>query len=109
MSAPTTPGPALPASVPSTPATATAAPVTAVAAAAPIRARRGGLLDWRVRFAILSVVWGFSFLLIKVGTEAYAPFQVALGRVLFGALALLPGPLVRREPRPPGRRPRGPH
>lgn len=63
-----------------------------------------GRLDWRVRFAILSVVWGFSFLLIKVGTEAFAPFQVALGRVLFGALALLAVLLVRREPLPRGAR-----
>lgn len=71
---------------------------------APARTRR---VDWRLRFAVLSVVWGFSFLLIKVGTEAYAPFQVALGRVLFGALALLAVLAVRREPLPgaaaPGR------
>ncbi|KPI07350.1 protein of unknown function DUF6 transmembrane [Actinobacteria bacterium OV450] len=85
MSAPTTPRPTL--SPPAAPArTATAR------------------VDWRIRFAILSVVWGFSFLLIKVGTQAYAPFQVALGRVLFGALALLTVLLVRREPLPRGRR-----
>ncbi|WP_405755065.1 DMT family transporter [Streptomyces sp. NBC_00073] len=83
MSAPTTPRPTL-----SPPA-------------APTRTPR---VDWRIRFAILSVVWGFSFLLIKVGTQAYAPFQVALGRVLFGALALLTVLLVRREPLPRGRR-----
>lgn len=89
MSAPTTPRPTL-----STLST-TAASATTTAAVSRVR-----LLDWRVRFAILSVVWGFSFLLIKVGTEAYAPFQVALGRVLFGALALLAVLLVRREPLP---------
>ncbi|UQX00139.1 DMT family transporter [Streptomyces sp. RerS4] len=61
-------------------------------------------LDWRLRFALLSVVWGFSFLLIKVGTDAFAPFQVALGRVLFGALALLAVLAVRREPLPRGLR-----
>ncbi|MGR4880076.1 DMT family transporter [Streptomyces sp. LARHCF249] len=88
MSAPTTPRPAL--STASLPATGTS--------------RRGVLPDWRVRFAILSVVWGFSFLLIKVGTEAYAPFQVALGRVLFGALALAAVLLVRREALPRGLR-----
>jgi drug/metabolite transporter (DMT)-like permease len=66
--------------------------------------RGSARLDWRLRFAFLSVVWGFSFLLIKVGTEAYAPFQVALGRVFFGALALLAVLLVRREPLPRGRR-----
>ncbi|MFE0225446.1 EamA/RhaT family transporter, partial [Streptomyces albidoflavus] len=45
---------------------------------APPRVRRAG---WRVRFAVLSLIWGFSFLLIKVGTEAYAPRQVTLGRL----------------------------
>ncbi|MFI5618522.1 DMT family transporter [Streptomyces sp. NPDC051567] len=73
-------------------------------APSPTTAVRGSRLDWRVRFAVLAVVWGFSFLLIKVGTEAYAPFQVALGRVLFGALALLTVLLVRREPLPRGLR-----
>ncbi len=29
-------------------------------------------LDWRLRFAALSLIWGFSFLLIKVGTQGYA-------------------------------------
>ncbi|MFG2998945.1 DMT family transporter [Streptomyces sp. NPDC048340] len=88
MSAPATPRP-----------TTLSSPPTA-----PPAARTAGRLDWRVRFAILSVIWGFSFLLIKVGTEAYAPFQVALGRVFFGALALLTVMLVRREPLPRGRR-----
>lgn len=99
MSAPTTPGPTLPAAATSPASTSPVSP-TATTAAPTTGRRRGGLLDWRVRFAILSVIWGFSFLLIKVGTEAYAPFQVALGRVLFGALALLTVLLVRREPLP---------
>lgn len=103
MSAPTTPGPTLPAAATSPASTSPVSP-TATTAAPTTGRRRGGLLDWRVRFAILSVIWGFSFLLIKVGTEAYAPFQVALGRVLFGALALLTVLLVRREPLPRGLR-----
>lgn len=68
------------------------------------RSARSARVDWRLRFALLSVVWGFSFLFIKLGTQAYAPFQVALGRVFFGALALLAVLLVRREPLPRGRR-----
>ncbi|MGW7110538.1 DMT family transporter [Streptomyces xanthophaeus] len=110
MSAPATPGttsatPGTSATstapaIPATPATPTAGPARAARPAV----RRGRSLDWRVRFAVLSVVWGFSFLLIKVGTQAYAPFQVALGRVLFGALALLCVLLVRREPLPRGLR-----
>ncbi|MEU7067037.1 DMT family transporter [Streptomyces sp. NPDC046161] len=83
----------------SAPATIRSVPTTTSAPA-----RRPRALDWRVRFAVLSVIWGFSFLLIKVGTEGYAPFHVALGRVLSGALALLGVMLVRREPLPRGRR-----
>ncbi|MER6915829.1 DMT family transporter [Streptomyces sp. NPDC000594] len=58
--------------------------------------------DWRLRFAFLSVVWGFSFLLIKVGTEGFAPFQVTLGRLFFGTAVLAVAMAVRRD-RPPGR------
>lgn len=94
MSAPATPGPTL---TPSTSATATATTQSTSTTSS-------GRVDWRVRFAILSAIWGFSFLLIKVGTEAYAPFHVALGRVFFGALALLTVLLVRREPLPRGGR-----
>ncbi|MER7660468.1 MULTISPECIES: DMT family transporter [unclassified Streptomyces] len=57
-------------------------------------------LDWRIRFAALSAVWGFSFLLIKVGTEAYAPFQVTLGRLFFGTAVLAVAMTVRRERMP---------
>ncbi|MFF4582351.1 DMT family transporter [Streptomyces sp. NPDC001389] len=88
-------------SAPATPRPTHSAPITSPA---PLRAGRTGALDWRVRFAFLSVVWGFSFLFIKVGTQAFAPFQVALGRVFFGALALMAVLLVRREPLPRGLR-----
>jgi drug/metabolite transporter (DMT)-like permease len=66
------------------------------------RALRGGRLDWRVNFAILSLVWGFSFLLIKIGTDGYAPFQVAFGRMLAGAAVLLVALAARRERMPRG-------
>ncbi|MER5732833.1 DMT family transporter [Streptomyces sp. NPDC002138] len=81
-----------------------AAPVSPVATASAVAATPRAALDWRIRFAILSVVWGFSFLFVKVGTEAYAPFHVSLGRVFFGALALATVLLVRREPLPRGLR-----
>ncbi|MER7348691.1 DMT family transporter [Streptomyces aurantiacus] len=60
-------------------------------------------MDWRVRFAFLSLVWGFSFLFIKVGTEGYAPFQVTLGRLLFGTVVVAVVLVVKRErlPRSP--------
>jgi drug/metabolite transporter (DMT)-like permease len=61
-------------------------------------------LDWRLRFAGLSLIWGFSFLLIKVGTHGYAPFQVTLGRLVFGTAVLAAAMAVKRE-----RLPRGAH
>src|SRR5687767_10947916 len=75
------------------PASAHADPVLTV----PPRRRA---VDWRIRFAVLSAVWGFSFLLIKVGTGAFAPFQVTFGRLLFGTAVLAVAMAVRRE-RPP--------
>ncbi|MEV7288417.1 DMT family transporter [Streptomyces sp. NPDC093252] len=68
----------------------------------PTPARRR--LDWRLRFAALSLVWGFSFLLIKVGTEGYAPFQVTLGRLVFGTAVLAVAMAVKRERLPRGAR-----
>ncbi|MFJ3089208.1 DMT family transporter [Streptomyces sp. NPDC086838] len=93
MSAPTAPRPATepiasPAAPPEAPATASASAMGA--------ARRPAL-DWRLRFAALSLIWGFSFLLIKVGTDAYAPFQVTLGRLLSGTAVLAVVMVVKRE------------
>ncbi|WP_432027207.1 DMT family transporter [Streptomyces sp. 1222.5] len=69
-------------------------------AAAPARAR----LDWRLRFGALSLIWGFSFLLIKVGTDGYAPFQVTLGRLVFGSAVLAAAMAVKRQRLPRGAR-----
>ncbi|MEU8576958.1 DMT family transporter [Streptomyces asoensis] len=69
---------------------------------APVRPRR--TLDWRLRFGALSLIWGFSFLLIKVGTGGYAPLQVTLGRLAFGTAMLLVAMAVRRERMPRGAR-----
>jgi drug/metabolite transporter (DMT)-like permease len=68
----------------------------------PRRPRR--TVDWRLRFGALSLIWGFSFLLIKVGTEGYAPFQVTLGRLVFGAAVLAAAMAARRERLPRGTR-----
>ncbi|MFF3059827.1 DMT family transporter [Streptomyces sp. NPDC057909] len=76
--------------------TATPAAATPVSAPAATSARRPAL-DWRIRFGALSLIWGFSFLLIKVGTEGYAPFQVTLGRLLSGTAVLAVAMAVRRE------------
>ncbi|WP_329181411.1 MULTISPECIES: DMT family transporter [unclassified Streptomyces] len=76
------------------------APAAAPGAATP--ARRSAL-DWRIRFAALGLVWGFSFLFMKVGNEAFAPLQVTLGRMVFGTAVLAAAVAVKRE-----RLPRGP-
>ncbi|MGW5460639.1 DMT family transporter [Streptomyces sp. NPDC003996] len=67
-------------------------------------ARPRARLDWRLRFSALSLIWGFSFLLIKVGTEGYAPFQVTLGRLVFGTAVLAAAMAVKRERLPRGAR-----
>ncbi|MFD3799403.1 DMT family transporter, partial [Streptomyces californicus] len=105
MSAPREPAATPPASPPSPPApSASAAPLPppAATARAPLADRRPSstprpALDWRVRFVALSLIWGFSFLLIKVGTEGYAPFQVTFGRLLAGTAVLVAAMAMRRE------------
>ncbi|WP_251092517.1 DMT family transporter [Streptomyces sp. Caat 7-52] len=68
---------------------------TSASPSAPVRPRARP--DWRLRFGALSLIWGFSFLLIKVGTEGYAPFQVTLGRLVFGTAVLMAAMAVKRE------------
>ncbi|WP_037918293.1 DMT family transporter [Actinacidiphila yeochonensis] len=86
---------------PAAPAPAAPSSSPAFPAASGGRARR--LLDWRLRFVSLGVVWGFSFLFMKVGNEAFAPLQVTLGRLVFGTAVLAAAVVVRRErlPRSP--------
>ncbi|MFJ9682234.1 DMT family transporter [Streptomyces sp. NPDC101194] len=104
----------------SAPATSRSTPSTTTPPAEPSAAQPGGgtapnpppdpapatrpRLDWRIRFGALSLIWGFSFLLIKVGTEGYAPFQVTLGRLLSGTAVLAVAMVVRRERLPRGAR-----
>jgi drug/metabolite transporter (DMT)-like permease len=51
----------------------------------------------RSRFVLLTLIWGASFLFIKIGVEALAPLQVAFGRMMFGSLALVAVTIARRE------------
>jgi len=63
--------------------------------------RRGvGVLG---QFTMLALVWGASFLFIKIGLEGLSPPQVVLGRLLAGAAALVVVSLARgqRPPREP--------
>ncbi|MEV6879220.1 DMT family transporter [Amycolatopsis sp. NPDC051128] len=52
------------------------------------------------RFALLAVVWGASFLFIKVGVGGLSPGQVTLARVALGASALAVVLVLRRRPLP---------
>ncbi|RFC76521.1 DMT family transporter [Streptomyces sp. AcE210] len=87
----------------SPPATPAPAP-SGIPPETPASARPRRALDWRVRFGVLSLIWGFSFLLIKVGTDGYAPFQVTLGRLAFGTAVLAVAMAVKRERLPRGLR-----
>jgi drug/metabolite transporter (DMT)-like permease len=57
------------------------------------------------RLFLLSFIWGWSFLFIKVAVEGMTPTTVAGARVALGASVLHPGrapalaPLHRRRPR----------
>ncbi|WP_229821312.1 MULTISPECIES: DMT family transporter [Streptomyces] len=86
------------------PASASVSSPGAVPSAPPAAGRRRPTVDWRLRFLFLSLVWGFSFLLIKVGTGGYAPFQVTLGRLAFGTAVLMVALAVKRERLPRGAR-----
>ncbi|MER5756473.1 DMT family transporter [Streptomyces sp. NPDC002088] len=78
--------------------------VTVTRKSVPTTPRPRRALDWRLRFGALSLIWGFSFLLIKVGTEGYAPFQVTLGRLVFGTAVLAAAMAVKGERLPRGGR-----
>ena len=60
-------------------------------------------MPWRVQFALLALLWGASFLFIKIGVEELAPVDVALSRVLLGATVLVGTVLAARERLPSGR------
>ncbi|MFG2528344.1 DMT family transporter [Streptomyces sp. NPDC048516] len=81
-----------------------AAPAAAVRRVGPGAPQHSGTsrrrLDWRVRFGLLALVWGLSFLFVKISGEVYAPLQVSWGRVASGAAALLAVLVVRRQPLP---------
>ena len=51
-------------------------------------------------FLALSLVWGSSFLFIKVGLQGLAPTQLVLARILLGAVTLAVIMLVTRRPWP---------
>jgi drug/metabolite transporter (DMT)-like permease len=58
---------------------------------------------WRLNFVLLAVIWGSSFLCIKVLGEDWSAVHVSLGRVALGAVFLLAVLAVRRTALPRGR------
>jgi len=61
-------------------------------------------VPWQAKFLALSVIWGSSFLFMKVGLRSLAPLQISGFRILSGALVLTVLLLVTR-----GRLPRERH
>lgn len=57
---------------------------------------------WPFALAGLALIWGTSYLFIKIGLEALSPSMVAFGRVTIGAITLLMIVGVRRTPLPRG-------
>jgi drug/metabolite transporter (DMT)-like permease len=51
--------------------------------------------DWRVKFALLALIWGMSFVFIRVAAQSLEPMQLSLGRIVAGALPLLAVVLLR--------------
>ncbi len=56
------------------------------------------------RIAVLAVIWGSSFLWIKLADRALSPVEVTLARLALGAAVLFAMVAVRREPVPRSRR-----
>ena len=58
-------------------------------------------IPWPVKFGALAVIWGSSFLLMKVGLGALAPVQIATLRIVTGALTVLAAALAMGVRLPP--------
>jgi drug/metabolite transporter (DMT)-like permease len=59
---------------------------------------------WRLQFSLTSVIWGSSFLFIKVLDRHWPALWVAFGRVTLGAITLVAMVFLRRERLPGDRR-----
>ena len=53
------------------------------------KALQGRFVDWFL-FVALSVIWGSSFILMKMGMKSLSPYQVASIRILSAGVVLLP-------------------
>lgn len=68
------------------------------------RVLQGRFFDW-VLFVSLSVIWGSSFILMKMGMKGLGPYQVASIRILSAGVVLLPFALKSFRAVPAGRLP----
>ena len=63
----------------------------------------GTRANWLL-FGLLGLIWGSSYLWIKIGVEATGPFTLVTLRCLFAALFLIVVVRLAREPLPRSRR-----
>jgi drug/metabolite transporter (DMT)-like permease len=61
-------------------------------------------MPWRLQFGLLALMWGASFLFIKVAVEEMEPIYAAFARVSLGAIVLLAALALSRDRLPRGRR-----
>ena len=69
-----------------------------------IASAQGSGRGWLLPYLGAALIWGCSFLFIKVGLEALSPIHVAFGRQALGAVALLILAVVTRVRLPRDRR-----
>lgn len=58
-------------------------------------------VPWQVKFGVLALIWGGSFLLMKIGLQALAPVQISTLRIASGAATVLLTALVMGVRLPP--------
>lgn len=59
-------------------------------------------MPWQAKYVALALIWGASFLFMKLGLAALAPVQIAAWRITCGFLTLLVLALMRRVRLPRG-------
>ncbi len=57
--------------------------------------------SWLPAYLVLALIWGNSFVFIKVGLDALTPAGVVLSRLALGTLTMIVISLVMRSPLPP--------
>jgi len=66
-------------------------------------ARSRPAVPWQLLFLALGLIWGCSFLFIKLGLQSFTPVQVAFGRLTIGATTMLLISAATRTPLPRAR------